>query len=199
MQNKAPRHSVPEREDDGGGDGGAVPGFMPKVASIAGAVSLASSSVVGTLSAAIRPASRAPRPKAAAEAAAALADQVPAHERNGSKTFKCRHTLDDRLAMTRQLIKERPHAVPVVLQTPTAPPKRLEAPRKSSFGDLAWTLRQAMKIAPHQALYFMVDDELPRLTSTMEQVYEQYADFDGFLYITARMESTFGGCPPGTA
>ena len=54
-------------------------------------------------------------------------------------------------------------------------------------------VRSEVQVDPREALFFFVGGKnIPCLSSTMEQLYEQYKDDDGFLYISYRAETVFG-------
>ncbi|KAF8541266.1 ubiquitin-related domain-containing protein, partial [Trichophaea hybrida] len=106
--------------------------------------------------------------------------------------FQAMHSEVERLEMSKAILTAHPDYIPVILQTPTNPYRKLSVPRNIQFSEFAYQRHRKMGIAPEKAAYFLVADELPMLTWTMAQVYEEYADFDRFLYITMCEENTFG-------
>lgn len=53
-------------------------------------------------------------------------------------------------------------------------------------------IRRRIKVAPEVAIYVFVRDTLPPTAATMAQVYDEFKDDDGFLYVTYSGEKTFG-------
>jgi hypothetical protein len=45
-------------------------------------------------------------------------------------------------------------------------------------------IRKRIQLAPEKAIYIFVDEVLPPTAAMMAQIYEDYKDEDGFLYVT---------------
>jgi len=94
--------------------------------------------------------------------------------------------------MSKAILAAHPDFIPVILRTPTNPCRKLNVPRNITFGEFAYQRHKKMRIPSEKSVYFLVAGELPLLAWTMAQVYEEYADFDRFLYVTMCEENTFG-------
>ena len=54
-------------------------------------------------------------------------------------------------------------------------------------------LRKRIKIGPEKSIYMFIGDNIiPSYTQLLVQVYEEFKDNDGFLYINYAGENTFG-------
>ena len=53
-------------------------------------------------------------------------------------------------------------------------------------------LRSKLNLASSDAIFIFIDNTIPRMTSTIKEIYNQKKDSDGFLYITYSLENTFG-------
>ena len=51
-------------------------------------------------------------------------------------------------------------------------------------GQFVYVIRKRIKLAPEKAIFIFVDEVLPPTAAFMAQVYEEYKDEDGFLYVT---------------
>ena len=49
-----------------------------------------------------------------------------------------------------------------------------------------------MKLPPEMALFIFVNNTIPSSSTLMSNLYSQYKDPDGFLYLTYSGENTFG-------
>ncbi|RWS08332.1 GABA receptor type A-associated protein-like protein [Dinothrombium tinctorium] len=55
-----------------------------------------------------------------------------------------------------------------------------------------WILRQRLKLDARKAIYLFVNKTLPQSSSLMGEIYCQYHEEDGFLYVLFSGENTFG-------
>lgn len=60
------------------------------------------------------------------------------------------------------------------------------------FMSFIYIIRKNIKIDDSKALFVLVDNSLVNGNKTMGELYEEYKDVDGFLYITYTSENTFG-------
>ena len=60
-------------------------------------------------------------------------------------------------------------------------------------GQLSYVIRKRIKLTEKQALFIFVNNQtIPTVNATMGEIYKQYSNADGFLYITYAAENTFG-------
>ena len=58
--------------------------------------------------------------------------------------------------------------------------------------EFVFVIRKRIKLSPEKAIFIFVNDVLPPTAMLMSQVYDEYKDEDGFLYISYSGENTFG-------
>ncbi|CAF3317079.1 unnamed protein product [Rotaria socialis] len=80
-----------------------------------------------------------------------------------------------------------------------APLTRLEnekflVPSELSFGQFAYNIRRRLRLRAEHALFFYIGlyGKQPILSSTMEILYNELKDLDGFLYVCYADEKVFG-------
>ena len=119
-----------------------------------------------------------------------------------SKTFKERFTYQDRQKKFSKFKEIYPKRVPVVLQ----PEQKHNSssslkPMKKNFylfGEdvsvckVLQFIRSEIKIGNETAVWLFVNGIMPQMTSTLNSLYENNKDSDGFLYIVYCGELTFG-------
>ncbi len=66
-------------------------------------------------------------------------------------------------------------------------------PGDFTVGQLIYVIRRRMKVAPETALFLYCAAALPSSTTLVQELYAQFKDLDGFLYLTFQGESSFGG------
>lgn len=69
-----------------------------------------------------------------------------------------------------------------------------------TIGQFIYVIRKSMKLTPEKALFVFVGETLPATSTLVSELYRDYRDEDGFLYMIYSGESTFGmgelGAPP---
>ena len=113
-------------------------------------------------------------------------------------SFKKAKTFEDRQSLANKHRKEHPEKVPVIVE-PGKGEKRfvkhdkMLVPGDSTMAVLTNNIRLELQLLPNEALFFMVDgDKMAVLSSTVEEVYQQYKDADGHLYVNYYAENVFG-------
>jgi len=66
-------------------------------------------------------------------------------------------------------------------------------PHHVNIGQLIYTIRKQIKLDAKVAMFFFINKNIiPTSTSLVKDLYDKYADDDGFLYIHYATENTFG-------
>lgn len=65
-------------------------------------------------------------------------------------------------------------------------------PKNYSLGQFIFVIRKRLRLASDKALFVFVDNVLPPTGALFEYIYAEYADNDGFLYMTYSGENAFG-------
>jgi hypothetical protein len=65
-------------------------------------------------------------------------------------------------------------------------------PDHLTVADFISHLRTKNKLSSENAMFVFINNKLPRMTSTLSEIYSDEKDEDGMLYITVKEESVFG-------
>jgi GABA(A) receptor-associated protein len=99
------------------------------------------------------------------------------------------------------IIRQRyPDRIPIIVEKATASKDNIPVIAKSkylcpgqySFGQFVYIIRRQIQLPPEVALFVFVNSTLVQSSALMKDVYAQYADMDGYLYMSYSGESTFG-------
>lgn len=97
-------------------------------------------------------------------------------------------------------IKQRfPGRVPIIIEraqksdVPVIDKNKYLCPDTLTVGQFIYVIRKRLTLPPEKALFIFVKNTLPVASAFLREVYAQYHDIDGFLYMTYAGESTFGG------
>ena len=60
------------------------------------------------------------------------------------------------------------------------------------LGTFLQIIKKRLILKPSDALFLFINGIIPVMTKTVEQIYNESADIDGFLYIQYSIESVFG-------
>lgn len=70
--------------------------------------------------------------------------------------------------------------------------KQYLVPRSLTLLDFLYTLRKTLKLKQSDSLIILINNELPLLNQTFDQLDQKYKKEDGIVYITCTQESVFG-------
>lgn len=112
--------------------------------------------------------------------------------------FKEVHTFDKRAAEAKRIREKFPGRVPVIVEraarsdVPVIDKQKFLVPGDLTMGQFVYVIRKRLALPAERALFVFVGSTLPTSGSLMREVFAQYADTDGFLYVQYSGESTFG-------
>ena len=109
-------------------------------------------------------------------------------------------TLDDRKRMSNVILTSYPNSVPIIItrsnghqELPDIDKIKFILTKDNSFSAVIQVVRKYVEFNKNLAIFlFVAGQHIPSSTSTIAQIYEQYKNEDGFLYITYNGENTFG-------
>lgn len=112
--------------------------------------------------------------------------------------YKEEHLFEHRKAESAKIRGRYPDRVPVIVEK--APGSHIQeidkrkflVPADISVAQFMWIIRQRIDLPPEKAIFIFVGKTLPQSSATLSEVYEQYKDDDGFLYVCYSGENTFG-------
>ncbi|XP_059622173.1 microtubule-associated proteins 1A/1B light chain 3A-like isoform X2 [Phlebotomus argentipes] len=93
-----------------------------------------------------------------------------------------------------------PTKVPVILERyrserdlPDIGQRKYVIPQEMSMSQFHQMVRQRMNLSPSKALFFLVNNRtMICLSKSLLEVYDEFQDADGFLYITYASQDVFG-------
>jgi GABA(A) receptor-associated protein len=113
--------------------------------------------------------------------------------------FKSRYSYTARVEEYERIRQRFPGRIPIIVQKASraadAPPlakQKFLAPDAMSVGQFIYVLRRNMNLPPEKALFVFCGDMLPTTATSLRELYGNYRDKDGFLYLQYSSESTFG-------
>lgn len=72
--------------------------------------------------------------------------------------------------------------------------KKYLVPADLTVGQFVYVIRKRIKLEPEKAIFIFVEETLPPTAMLMADLYKQYQDEDGFLYITYSGENVCMSC-----
>lgn len=113
--------------------------------------------------------------------------------------FKKKYSILERKEEAQRIRAKYPDRIPVIVDIdpksslPAIDKQKYLVPHDLSFGQFIYVIRKRIKLDPQEALFaFVAGKHLINMPELMTNVYERLKDEDGFLYITATAENTFG-------
>lgn len=114
-------------------------------------------------------------------------------------TFKTEHPFIDRQKEANRILEKFPDRIPVICERerknddiPELTKKKFLLPRGLKMIEFLVVIRNKMKLKKEYALFVTINDMIPNSTQTMDNLYEEFKDRDGFLYVSYGSENTFG-------
>jgi GABA(A) receptor-associated protein len=115
--------------------------------------------------------------------------------------FKRANSIDKRLKESSRVLEKFPDRIPVICEPgsnsqnvnlPKMDKSKFLVPKDLSIAHFVMIVRGRLKVGPEVALFFVVGDVIASSTSTMNNLYHEHCDADGFLYLNYSQENTFG-------
>ena len=114
--------------------------------------------------------------------------------------YKEKFTLEERKKESERISVKYPTRIPIICHrssackdAPIMEKKKFLVPKDMTMANFMFIIRQKMKLKQEKSIYLFVNDNNMVPTSQLiSQIYSEYGDEDGFLYIKYGMESTFG-------
>jgi GABA(A) receptor-associated protein len=110
--------------------------------------------------------------------------------------FKKLKTFEERLAESNRIKENFPEKIPIILiidkKIFNVTKYKYLIPSNLNMAQFQKCIRNFVKVKSYEAIFLFINNKLIPNTSLMNEVYENYKDPDGFLYINVALESTFG-------
>jgi microtubule-associated protein 1 light chain len=122
----------------------------------------------------------------------------PANSRQ--KTFKQRRTFASRKDEVASIRSKFPNKVPVIVERyhkekdlPILDKTKFLVPEELTLSQFVTIIRNRMGLSSTQAFYLLVNNKsMASMATTMNQIYDQEKDEDGFLYMVYASQEFFG-------
>lgn len=107
-------------------------------------------------------------------------------------SFSARHSDSNKIK------KKYPDRIPVIVERyPSSKIADIDkhkflVPADVTVGQFLFIIRKRIEISKETALYLIVKKDIPKSTSTIGQLYTDFRDDDGFLYVHYSGENSFG-------
>ncbi|KAM9313647.1 microtubule-associated protein 1 light chain 3 gamma [Pholidichthys leucotaenia] len=117
-----------------------------------------------------------------------------------NKPFKQRKSLAVRKQEVAGIRSKFPNKVPVIIERydrekllPALDKTKFLVPQELTMTQLVTIIRNRMALLPSQAFYLLVNNGgMASMSLTLLQIYKDYKDEDGFLYMTYASQEMFG-------
>jgi GABA(A) receptor-associated protein len=114
--------------------------------------------------------------------------------------FKSDHTFNNRQTESLKMLNKYPDRIPVICQRhpkankdcPYIDKIKYLIPIDLTLGQFIYVIRKRMHLSAEKALFLFIEGNIPSMSSMLSEVYKEYQDEDGFLYINYNTENTFG-------
>lgn len=106
--------------------------------------------------------------------------------------FKKKGSFEERKKESNRLIEKYQNRIPIIIEGPDKELHKLLSPENLKTVQLSNIIKKKAQINQYQALYFIIDNSIISATDTMQSLYKNHKDKDGFLYIFYKYENTFG-------
>lgn len=115
-------------------------------------------------------------------------------------SYKSTNSFDKRLEESNRIRKKYPDRIPIVceksnqkdIDLPKIDKCKFLVPLNLTIGQLLIIIRSRMKLPAEKAIFLFIDNIIPPSTETLNVIYENFKDTDGFLYINYSSENVFG-------
>lgn len=112
--------------------------------------------------------------------------------------YKEEHLFEHRLTESRKIRSKYPDRVPVIVEkVPNSNIQEIDkrkflVPADISVAQFMWIIRQRIDLPQARAIFLFIAKSLPQSSATLSEIYEEFKDEDGFLYVAYSGENTFG-------
>lgn len=113
--------------------------------------------------------------------------------------FTRTYTFEERTIESSRVLQKYPDRIPIICEKnsrandcPEIDKKKYLVPHDLTMGQFMYVIRKRLKLQSEEAIFLFINGTIPSSSSLVGNIYAQYKDKDGFLYITYAKENTFG-------
>ena len=115
-------------------------------------------------------------------------------------SYKKEIPFDQRKRETTYIKQKYPERIPIICEksstqvnAPNISKRKYLVPNDMTIGQFMFSIRQQINVSKEEALFILIDDSfIPSSSLMILQIYQEYCNADGYLYITYMIENTFG-------
>ena len=108
------------------------------------------------------------------------------------------NTESSRKKESNKILSKHPNRVPIIVEKykdcklNDIKNKKYLVPTSMEFKQFIYVVRKSIQLDPSQALFITINNKLVTGSKQMGEIYEEYKNKDGFLYVVYTSENTFG-------
>ncbi|MFH4981169.1 hypothetical protein AB6A40_007878 [Gnathostoma spinigerum] len=113
-------------------------------------------------------------------------------------SYKEENAFEKRRKEAERILQKYPNKCPIILQQTSGTRltniryKKYLVNSEVTVEQFYSSIRQTMRLAPEEAFFLFVRNEIPMMLLTMGELYQAYHEDDQFLYVVLSSESTYG-------
>lgn len=119
---------------------------------------------------------------------------------NGNMNFRSIHCFEARANESARIREKFPDRIPIIVERannssanlPTIDKQKYLVPGDLSLSQFIFIIRRRLSLESDQALFLFVKGALPTTGVLLRELYSEYKDADGFLYVEYCGENVFG-------
>lgn len=115
-----------------------------------------------------------------------------------SDDYRLDKTYDERKKESVKVRQQYPQRIPVICQKANSSTlsilgkKKYLVPKEITVSQFLFVIRKRLQLPSEKGLFLFVSNTVASSSSTMTELYDEYKNSDGFLYISYSEESVFG-------
>jgi len=119
-------------------------------------------------------------------------------EKKKDFVYKVNNSFEKRAKESALIRQKYPERVPIIVEkvksssVPQIDKIKYLTPKDLSVSQFVYVIRKRIKLSEQEAIFLFIDGNIPCSSSYLGQVYEEFKDEDGFLYINYTNENVFG-------
>lgn len=103
------------------------------------------------------------------------------------------------LSQSEKLIEKYPNKIPIIVRKydkeknlPSINKSKYIVPKEMNFTNFIYIIRKRINLSSEKAIFITINDKLCPSNDTIGEIYDNYKNDDGFLYMNYSSENTFG-------
>jgi len=112
--------------------------------------------------------------------------------------FKEEYSLEDRQNESIKIMQKYPSRIPIIVEKndkcnfQDIDKRKYLVPKDLNMNQFTFIIRNRIKLDSSQAIFLMINNTICPSNTNIGEVYDEYHNEDGFLYIIYSSENTFG-------